>query len=41
MRFINKALSNFEIMDWVKKLGIKNFRGIYSRDNLPKKIKKR
>ena len=27
-------------MDWVKKLGIKHFRGIYSRDGLPKKIRK-
>ena len=27
-------------MEWVKRLGIKNFRGIYSRDGLPKKIKK-
>ena len=27
-------------MDWVKRLGIKNFRGIYSRDGLPKKIRK-
>ena len=27
-------------MDWVKKLGIRSFRGIYSRDGLPKKIKK-
>ena len=27
-------------MEWIKRLGIKNFRGIYSRDGLPKKIKK-
>ena len=27
-------------MEWVKKLGIKNFRGIYSRDDLPPKIRK-
>ena len=27
-------------MDWVKKLSIKHFRGIYSRDGLPKKIRK-
>ena len=25
-------------MEWIKRLGIKHFRGIYSRDNLPKKI---
>ena len=38
--FVIKALSNFDLMDWVKKLGIKHFRGIYSRDGLPKKIRK-
>ena len=27
-------------MNWVKKLGIKHFRAIYSRDGLPNKIKK-
>ena len=27
-------------MDWVKKLAIKQFRGIYSRDGLPNKIRK-
>ena len=27
-------------MEWIKRLGIKNFRGIYSRDGLPKKIRK-
>ena len=27
-------------MDWVKKLGIRSLRGIYSRDGLPNKIKK-
>ena len=27
-------------MEWVKKLGIKHLRGIYSRDRLPNKIKK-
>ena len=26
-------------MEWVKKHGIKRFRGIYSRDNLPKQMK--
>ena len=40
LHFIIKPLSNFDLMDWVKKLGIKHFRGIYSRDGLPKKIKK-
>ena len=27
-------------MDWIKRLGIKHFRGIYCRDGLPRKIKK-
>ena len=40
IKFINKPLSNFDLIDWVKKLGIKHFRGIYSRDNLPSKIRK-
>ena len=40
VKFINKPLSNFELLDWVKKLKIKHFRGIYSRDNLPQKMKK-
>ena len=40
MKFINKPLSNFELIDWVKKLKIKHFRGINSRDNLPQKMKK-
>ena len=35
-----KPLSNFDLMDWVKKLGIKHLRGIYSRDGLPNKIRK-
>ena len=38
--FVNKALSNFDLLDWVKKLGIKHFRDIYSTDKLPKKIEK-
>ena len=41
LHFIIKPLSNFDLMRWVKKLGIKHFRGIYSRDRLPSKIKKR
>ena len=36
--FFNKPLNNFELERWVKQLGIKHFRGIYSRDNLPSKI---
>ena len=38
--FVIKPLSNFDLMEWVKKLGIKHLRGIYSRDRLPKRIKK-
>ena len=41
MKFINKPLSNFDLMDWVKRLGIKYFRGVFSRDRLPKKIGKK
>ena len=40
VKFINIPLSNFDLIDWVKKLGLEHFRGIYSRDNLPKQIKK-
>ena len=38
--FVIKPLSNFDLMKWIKRLGIKHFRGIYSRDGLPNKIKK-
>ena len=38
--FVIKPLSNFDLMKWIKRLGIKHFRGIYSRDRLPHKIKK-
>ena len=40
LHFLIKPLSNFDLMEWVKKLGIKHLRGIYSRDRLPNKIKK-
>jgi len=33
----NKPVTNSEILDAVKKLGIKNFRGVFQRDGLPKK----
>jgi len=33
----NKLLSNFEIKDAVKKIGLKNFHGVFLRDTLPKK----
>ena len=38
LRFINKPLSNLDLLNWVKHLGIKHFRGIYSRDSLPMRI---
>jgi len=31
----NKPLSNFEIEDEAKKIGLKNFRGVFLRDTLP------
>ena len=37
---MNKPLSNFDLLNLVKQLGIKNFRGIYSRDALPTKMLK-
>ena len=40
LHFVIKPLSNFDLMEWVKKLGIKYLRGICSRDRLPNKIKK-
>ena len=40
LHFVIKPPSNFDLMEWVKKLGIKHLRGIYSRDRLPNKIKK-
>jgi len=36
----NKPLSNFEIEDAVKKIGLKNFRIVFLRDTLPKKPKR-
>ena len=36
----NKPLNNFELEEAVKKLNIKNFRGVFMRDQLPKKARK-
>ena len=36
----NKPLSNFEVIDVAKKLKIRNFRGVFLRDELPKKPRK-
>ena len=35
----NKPLSNLEIIDAAKRLSVKGFRGVFLRDNLPKKAK--
>ena len=32
----DKALTNFELLDYVKQLNIPNFRGVFMRDTLPK-----
>ena len=37
--FINHPISNFEIMNWVEYLKIKNFKGVISRDKIPTKVK--
>ena len=37
---VEKPLSSLDLNDWVEKLGIKKFRGVFSRDNLPKRIRK-
>ena len=36
--FVNKPLSNYDLKDWVKQLGIKYFRGVFSEDTLPMSI---
>ena len=35
----NKTLSNLEIIDAAKKLSLYEFRGVFLRDTLPKKVK--
>ena len=37
--FVNHPISNFEIMNWVEYLKIKNFKGVISRDEIPTKVK--
>ena len=39
VNFINKPLSNFDLLNWVDYLGIKHFKGVFSRDSLPHQIK--
>ena len=36
----NKPMTNVEIEDAVQKIGLKNFRGVFLRDTLPKKPKR-
>jgi len=36
----NKPLTNFELLEAVKKLNIPNFRGVFLRDELPKRPRK-
>ena len=38
MKFINLPLSNFDLINWVNQLGIKHFRDVFSRDDLPDRI---
>ena len=38
IKFINKPMSNYDLIKWVNKLDIKHFKGIFSRDNLPNQI---
>ena len=40
LKFINYPISNYDIIEWVKYLKIKNFKGVFSRDNLKGTIKK-
>ena len=37
----NKPLTNFQLIEAAKKLKIKNFRGVFVRDELPKKPRKK
>ena len=37
--FINKPLSNYDLKNWTEQLGINYFRGVFSKDVLPKQIK--
>ena len=39
-KFLDYPISNFDIINWVKYFKIKNFNGVFSRDNLKETIKK-
>ena len=36
----NKVLTNFDLINYVKELKIRNFRGVFMRDTLPSKPRK-
>ena len=38
--FVDYPISNYDILEWVKYLKIKNFKDVFSRDNLKGTIKK-
>ena len=38
-KFLDYPISNFDIIEWVKFLKIKNFNGVFSRDNLKKTLR--
>ena len=40
LKFINYPISNYDIIELVKYLKIKNYKGVFSRDNLKETIKK-
>ena len=40
IKFVDYLISNYDIIEWVKYLKIKNFKGVFSRDNLKGTIKK-
>ena len=40
LKFINYPISNYDIIEWVKYLKSKNFKGVFSRDNVKGTIKK-
>lgn len=41
LNLVNKSLSNFDLIEWVKNLGIRNLQDIFSRDAFGKKDWKR
>ena len=38
-KFVDFPISNYDIIEWVKYLKNKNFKGVFSRDNLKGTIK--